>query len=394
MLSIGLNAQLLTSEHGYRGAGISSYIWRLLQGLAHCETDHTFTIFHAQGVLPTLPDWPATMHAQPTRWPMRHAPTRMLWEAVALPHAARHMALLHAPVNTLPQHLACPGVVTVHDLAFLRFPAVVTPLRRRYLTYAVGGSVRRAAKVIAVSASTRRDIIEQWGIAPDRVQVVYPAIDPAMRPITDTAVLTAFAAEHDLLRPYILFLGTLEPRKNLLTLIEAFALARAHGMRNHQLVLAGAQDWQGGQHADLLRARIQQRGIADWVRLPGYVVDEQRALWYNGATVVVLPSWYEGFGFPAAEALACGVPVIAANAGSLPEVVEPLGMLCDPADVDDWADALCYAAEAGDWRRHCQQGADEYHLRFTESAMAIATLSVYDSVIQPQKEGTLVRQVV
>lgn len=380
MRSIGINAQLLTREHGYRGAGISSYLWRLLRGLAQCESGHTFTVYHADAVLPSPPAWPANMRAQATRWPMRHPLSRLAWEELALPRAARSLALLHAPVNTLPHRLACPAVVTVHDLAFLRFPAVVSGLRRRYLTHAIGYAVQHAERVIAVSECTRRDILATWDVPPEHVQVVAPAIDPAMRPCTDATALAAFANSQDLHLPYILFLGTLEPRKNLVNLLDAFALARDRGLRQHQLVLAGAQDWQGGRYCAELRDHIRRRRLQDQVRLPGYIPDELRNQWYNGATAVVLPSWYEGFGFPAAEALACGVPVIAANAGSLPEVVGAHGRLCDPADVGVWAEALLAVVEDRAERSRCQAAAEEYHGHFTEIAMAIATLKVYDSV--------------
>ncbi len=377
MVHIGLNATLLRREHGYRGAGVSSYIQRLLHGLARCGGDHTFTVFHSHADPALAAAHPPHLAWHATGWPVRQVPLRLLWEATALPRAARRLDLLHAPVNVLPPGLPCPGVVTVHDLAFVRYPQVVAPLRRRYLERAVRASARRAAAVIAVSASTRRDLIDLWAIPPDRVHVVYPAIDPACRPITDPAAQAAFAARHGLTRPYILFVGTLEPRKNLATLIDAFALARDHGLRGYDLVLAGAQDWQGGQHVATLRAQIQRRGLDAWLRLPGYIAEAERVMWYNGATTVVLPSWYEGFGFPAAEALACGVPVIVSDAGSLPEIVGPQGWLCDPADVTAWAQALCQVCADKDLRRQCLAQATAYRARFSETAMANATLTVY-----------------
>jgi glycosyltransferase involved in cell wall biosynthesis len=381
MLSVGINAQLLSFEHGYRGAGISSYLWRLLQGLAQCATTTECTVFARRQAVPSATVWPAWMRLQATDWPTRRAMVRLAWEALALPLAARGLDLVHAPVNVLPPHLPCPGVVTIHDLAFLRFPELVSSPRRRFLTRAVGQSAQRAAAIIAVSASTRQDVMTRWHIAPERVHVVYPAIDAALAPVSDAALLATFAARHDLARPYILFMGTLEPRKNLATLIEAFGLARAHGLR-HTLVLAGAQDWQGGRHTASLRELIHRRHLDDVVFLPGYVADAERSLWYSGATVVVMPSWYEGFGFPAAEALACGVPVIAADAGSLPEVVGTLGRLCPPGDVAAWAGALGEAVADVAWRDRCGVAAAMYRSRLTETAMAQATLAIYRQVAQ------------
>lgn len=381
MASIGINAQLLSSEQGFRGAGISSYLWHLVRGLAHCGQDHRLTIFRARDLAPALWGTLPALHWQAAPWPMRRKLTRVAWDALALPRAARSLDLLHAPVNVLPARLPCPGVVTVHDLAFLHRPEVVTPMRRRYLTATLRASVRRAAAIIAVSAATRADIVAAWGVAPARVTVVYPAIDPTLGPITDGAQIAAFRRRVGAMRPYILFIGTLEPRKNLATLIDAFALARDHGLGGHDLTLVGGTDWAGGRHAEALRAQISRRGLRDWVRLTGYVPEGDRALWLGAATALALPSWYEGFGFPAAEALACGIPVIASRAGSLPEVVGDAGLLCDPADVAAWAAALCRVADDAAWRAAALAAAPAHAARFTEAALAQGTLAVYDQAL-------------
>jgi glycosyltransferase involved in cell wall biosynthesis len=288
--------------------------------------------------------------------------------------------------------LPCPGVVTVHDLAFLRLPHVVSPQRHRYLSQAIAASVQRAAAIIAVSAATRADLLTTWGVPPERVAVVYPAIDPALGPITDGAACAAFRRRVGVSRPYILFLGTLEPRKNLATLIDAFALARERGLRDHELILVGGTDWDRGNYADALRAQIARRKLGDCVRLAGYAAMADRPLWYACATVLAMPSWYEGFGFPVAEAMACGVPVIASNAGSLPEVVGDAGQLCDPADVDAWAAALCRVASDPTCQARARQSASVHAARFTEAALAQGTLGVYDQIVSsnasPQRRAS------
>ncbi|MBA3824598.1 MAG: glycosyltransferase family 4 protein, partial [Ktedonobacterales bacterium] len=221
-----------------------------------------------------------------------------------------------------------------------------------------------------------------WGGAPERVSVVHPAIDPTLGPITDAARIAAFRRRVAATRPYILFIGTLEPRKNLATLIEAFALARDQGLHDHELLLVGSTDWEGGAHVKALRELIRRRGLSEWVRLTGYVPADDRALWYAAATALVLPSWYEGFGFPAAEALACGIPVIASRAGSLPEVVGKAGLLCAPEDVAAWATALRDVAEDATWRARAMASAAKNAARFTEAALAQGTLAVYERVLR------------
>lgn len=379
MARIGIAALLWREGDGYRSAGVSAYTARLVRGLTQMQTPHHITVL-LPGDAP-LPTELAAVQPRATSWPVRRAPLRMLWEATVLPRLARELDLLHAPVNVLPPRLPCPGIVTIHDLAFLRFPEVVSPLRRRYLTHAIQASAHRAEAIIVPSQSTQRDLLELWNIPAARVRVIPPAIAPTLRPMEDAAALAHFAARHALTRPYILFLGTVEPRKNLPTLLDAFALARERGLTQHDLVLAGAQDWQGGAYVARLREQIAKRRLEKHVHLPGYIAEAERVLWLNGATAVVLPSWYEGFGFPIAEALACGVPVIASNAGSLPEITTPNGILCEPADADAWAHALLRVAEDAPLRRCCRANADAYRLRFTEQAQALATLDLYSETI-------------
>jgi glycosyltransferase involved in cell wall biosynthesis len=379
MAQIGIAALLWRDADGYRSAGVSAYTERLVRGLAQHQTPHHITVYHP-GDAPPPPDL-AAVQLRATAWPVRRAPLRLLWEATALPRLARQLDLLHAPVNVLPPRLPCPGIVTIHDLAFVRFPEVVAPLRRRYLAHAIQASARRAAAISVPSLATQRDLIALWDIPAARIRVIPPAIAPTMRPLHDSAALAQFAARHHLTRPYILFLGTLEPRKNLATLLEAFALASDRGLRQHDLVLAGAQDWQGGAHVALLRDHIARRGLTARVHLPGHIAEAERVLWLNGATAVVLPSFYEGFGFPIAEALACGVPVIASDAGSLPEIASPHGILCDPADTDAWASALLSVADDLPLRARCRAAAAPYRARFTEHALALATLDLYSETI-------------
>lgn len=377
MLSIGVNAQLLRSEHGYRNAGVSSYIWHLLHALAHAQSDAQFAIYHPRDTPITDIAADASFTFRPAPWSMRRAPARILWERLALPRASRSLDVVHAPVNVIPPGMRCPTIVTMHDLAFLRFPEVVTPLRRRYLTHILADSARRASLIVAVSESTRRDIIEMWNIPPERIHVVYPAIDPTLRPISDQTDTQDFRQRLSLARPYLLFLGTLEPRKNLETLIDAFALARSQGLTGTDLVLAGSLDWLGGSYVVTLRERIRRLGLSDVVRLPGFVSNTDRALWYGNANAVLMASWYEGFGFPVAEALACGAPVIAANAGSLPEVMGEHGKLCAPNDIDAWAEAMRHAIDAPPSRERQAQIARQTSLRFSEVILARSMMELY-----------------
>jgi len=244
-----------------------------------------------------------------------------------LPLLARRARLdvLHGPVNVAPRRAPCPTVVTVHDLAFLRFPNTLTPGRRRYLTAATRDAVRRAERVIAVSASTARDVVELLGAAPDLVTVVPLAADPAFRPLPPAA-LAAFRAERGLARPFVLSVATLEPRKNLPLLLRAFARIAADV--EHDLVLVGAEGWMGGE----LRATLGRLNLGDRVRLAGFGDPADLPSWYGAAELFVYPSLFEGFGLPPLEAMACGTPVVVSTAASLPEVVGDAALAIDPTD--------------------------------------------------------------
>ena len=333
-MRLGINAQLLAAGSGYRRAGVSRYLEQLLLALPGAIADaDDLLVWAARGV----PSPSSTLAAgwQRTRVPANHPALRIAWEQTLLPlHARRaRIDLLHGPVNVAPLLAGCPTVVTVHDLAFLRVPAGLTPRRRHYLTAVTRISVQRARRVIAVSASTKRDVVELIGVPPERVTVIPLAADERFRPL-DAGDLARFRAEHGLRRPFVLYVGTLEPRKNVPALLRAFATIA--GELPHELILVGAEGWLTAEiHATLATLRLGDR-----VRLTGYGDPATLPGWYGAADLFVYPSRFEGFGLPPLEAMACGTPVIVSNAASLPEVGGDAVLTVDPDDIDGLAAAM------------------------------------------------------
>jgi glycosyltransferase involved in cell wall biosynthesis len=228
-----------------------------------------------------------------------------------------------------------PSVVTVHDLAFLAHPEAFHPSKRRYLMLMTRLSVHRARRVIAVSAHTKGDLVRHFGVAPDKVTVIPNAMDDRFRPATNPDARAQFTRDHHLPERFILFVGTLEPRKNLRRLIDAFArLARD----DHEvaLVIVGASGWMTSDLAPLAEAH----GLADRIVFTGYVADDELPRWYQAATLFCYPSLYEGFGLPVLEAMACGTPVVTSNTSSIPELASGAAARIDPTDVAALADAL------------------------------------------------------
>ncbi len=242
-------------------------------------------------------------------------------------------AVYHATEHLLPR-LPGPTVLTVHDLIFERYPAHHTRRNVLYLRAALPRFVRAATAVVAVSHATKRDLVELYHAAPDKVHVIHEGIDARFTP-APAGEIARVAAAYSPGRPYLLMVGTLEPRKNHARALEALRRLRDEGFP-HRLVVAGGRGWL----FEPVLAQVKALGLHDDVTFAGYVPDADLPPLYSGAAAVLVPSLYEGFGFPVLEAMACGAPVVAAATSSLPEVAGRAALLVPPTD----AEALAHAA--------------------------------------------------
>ena len=329
-IHVGVNAHLLSLAKSYRSAGINWYIYNLLHHLPEADSEIAYTVFLNERRYRGAPGTRLCV----SRLPADRPPVRILWEQVLQPRALRRakVDLLHHPAFVGPLASACPFVVTVHDLSYLFFPQGFRALNRSYLQIFTRLSVRRARRVIAVSESTKRDLVQQYGISPGKVDVVHNGVDTAYRPLPVREV-AAFRREEGLPERFILFVGTLEPRKNVVRLIEAYARLPKD---RPALMLVGGKGWL----YDEIFARVEALGLSGEVRFAGYVPAEVLPWWYNAADLFVYPSLYEGFGLPPLEAMACGTAVISSTASSLPEVVGQAGLLIDPTNTETLAKAM------------------------------------------------------
>jgi glycosyltransferase involved in cell wall biosynthesis len=248
--------------------------------------------------------------------------------------------LLHVTYNAPPLN-PCPTVVTIHDISFEHYPQFFSPRDLLILKTLVPLSARRAACVLTGSEYTRRELIDRYGLAPQKITVTYYAADEQFHPVLDPAALQAVRAKYGIGdAPFVLALGNLQPRKNMARLVAAFAaVARddiSPGNVISKLVIAGKAQW---RESEVFQA-VRQAGLEKRVVFPGYVEDADLPALYSAATVFVYPSLYEGFGLPPLEAMACGAPVISTNAASLPEVVADAALLIDPSDTVALAQAL------------------------------------------------------
>lgn len=321
---VAINAHLLSGRSGYRSAGVHQYIYHLLCHLVQTGDGLRYTALLGKDTL--APHTPIAILR--SRWPTSRVAVRVLWEQLAQPQVLQRIKadLVHGPVFVGPLLAPCPTVVTIHDLSFIRFPAFFRPGNRLYLTLLTRLSAQRARRLIAVSAHTAAETTRLLGIPAGQIDVVYHGVDPAFRPLPAEQV-AAFRQQKGLPERFVLFVGTLEPRKNLARLVEAFARARDGRTR---LVLAGGRGWL----YDELFTKVEALGLSQEIMFPGYVPYGELPMWYNAATILAYPSLYEGFGLPVIEAQACGTPVLTSNTSSLPEAAGDATLMVDPYDVE------------------------------------------------------------
>jgi glycosyltransferase involved in cell wall biosynthesis len=267
------------------------------------------------------------------RWRLRAAISCL--GGPSMDRAFPEVDLFHATDHLLPRLTHARSVFTLHDTAYLHFPEYYLPRNRHFLRIMVPRFLRRAERVIVVSEHTRSDAIRFYGLDPERIDVIPEGVDARFSRDMDEGTISAVRRKYRAPERFILHVGTIQPRKNLTTLLDAFAIVRA-SHPDVGLVIAGAKGWLYEGFFD----RLRRSGLEEHVTLTGQVPDEDLPGLYRSAEVFAYPSVYEGFGLPPLEAMACGVPVVSSNASSLPEVVGDAGTLLDPLDVGGWVRAL------------------------------------------------------
>jgi glycosyltransferase involved in cell wall biosynthesis len=319
-MRIGIDASRATRA---RRTGTEGYSLHLIQALLALDQRNDYTLFFNEAPAPGL-------IAQGQRCRHRVIPFPRLWTHLRLSAeiAAHPLDLLLVPAHVLPLIHPRRSVVTVHDLGYLREPQAHRTLDRLYLDLSNRYHTRTATRLLAISQATKDDLVRRYGVAPERVTVTHLAAGDEMRPVGEVAMVAAAKDRYGIVGDYLLYVGTLHPRKNLARLIQAFAPV-ASQFPALRLVLAGKKGW---MYEDIF-AQARNLGLEGRVVFTGYVAAEDLPALYTGALAFVFPSLYEGFGMPVLEAMACGAPVAASNTSSLPEVAGDAALLVDPTDV-------------------------------------------------------------
>jgi glycosyltransferase involved in cell wall biosynthesis len=317
----------------YRQAGISQYTLRLLDEFAAINDEDEFIILQSRKDKAPLVEKPG-FRRRAIWTPPHHRLEQVL---LPLELAPLDLQVLHSPdfIPPFRRRRTCRSVITIHDLNFLLYPEFLTPESASYYGQ-IDQAVRNCDHIIAVSESTKRDIIRLTGAPENKITVVYEAAHPSYRPIRDEGFLQQVRGKFKLTQPFILFVSTIEPRKNVSRLLEAFRYLLDSYHSDANLVLAGEKGWL----SDEVFALVEKLGLQERVRFLGRVSPEDLLGLYNAASVLVHPAFYEGFGLPPLEAMACGTPVVVSNRSALPEIAGDAALLVDPTDVEGMAVAI------------------------------------------------------
>ena len=387
-MHIGFDARLVA----YREGGIARYARSLLHALTSEDRHNDYTILVARDGAPIIGRTVGRIAHRTLLTPPHH---RLERATLGLELAPLHFDVFHSP-DFIPPRLrrGTRTVITVHDLAFLRDGALLDGQSRRYYGQ-IHDAVRRADAIIAPSQSTRRDLLALTDAAADKIVVVPEAADERYRPLTRAERMAALRNPQgtklnaDLVRlvsgefgPFLLFVGTIEPRKNLPMLFRAYERYREQaGRRAATLVLAGAAGWRADAELTTIE-RLRRGNRLVWFDSP---TDEQLLLLYNASSLLLLPSHHEGFGLTAIEAMACGTPVLASDSSSLPEVLGTTGLLLPADDEEAWVAAIREVNEHRERRAALIAAGLRRAAEFSWARAARETLAVYRHALGQQE---------
>lgn len=284
--------------------------------------------------------------------------------------------LFHGTNFTILPTTKAKSVVTVHDLAYMIYPETTSEKIYNHHMKWVPYSVNEANRVIADSSQTKQDIMKLLHVPEEKIDVVYLAADPMFKPMSPLEC--EYVRERYVLPgKYVLYVGTIEPRKNLMTLIRAFDKMKKRGHIEEKLVIVGAKGWKFSPIFELMK----ECQLENDVIFLGYVNDEDLVSIYNGATSLVLPSVYEGFGLPLLEAMQCGIPVLGSNVSSIPEVIGDAGILVEPMDIDSWVDSIENVVSDKQLHQRLVSKSLERAAQFSWNKVAEQTIEVYNKTL-------------
>ncbi len=366
-MRIAINARSLTSDK----TGIGNYILNLIFALAQIDKENNYVILYDPDQIKGNIKFPNQRNFElaPCQW-------ENYWEQICLPTELekRHIDILHAPAFTIPVIKVCKTVVTIHDITYKLFPDNFDKYAIDYYNKWVPISVQNADMVITDSECTTRDVIEHYSIPEEKIETIHLSCGREFRKLSHMD-LSSVCQKYGIKGRYILYVGTLEYRKNIHRMLSAFKLLRQQKVIEHQFLLVGKQ-----RPFFDVNEIIKKLDLGDSVVITNYVPDFVLPILYNAADLFVYVSLYEGFGIPPLEAMSCGTPVVSSNTSSLPEVVGDAALMVNPFDVEDIANAMYKLLTDHALRQELIQKGFKRAEHFSWIKTASKTLSVYNKL--------------
>jgi glycosyltransferase involved in cell wall biosynthesis len=360
-------------------SGVGNYVLNLIQNLSKVDPDPIYYFLAQNKNLSLLGHLSRGQNPFLTVFSHENHPLSDFWEHFILPLRLKEMGInvFHGPASLIPfRKDHCGLVVTIHDLVAFLFPETIPLKYGAYMRYLLRQAVKKADRIIAVSNHTKEDLIKILKVPREKIVVIHEASSPIFRLENRRVVQNHLKEQYGITKKFIYHLGNIEPRKNLIVLLEAFTLICREMGNEYQLVVSGQRGWLTGS----LSRFFKNYPDRDQVLFTGYVPIEEIPLFMNGAEVFVFPSLYEGFGLPVLEAMSCGTPVISSNRSSIPEIVGSAAVLVDPTSVQDLAGRIIELLKNPVERMHLSQLGLEQASRFSWIEAARQTLDVYRSV--------------
>jgi glycosyltransferase involved in cell wall biosynthesis len=362
MMHIGIDARLTY----YRTGGISTYIIRLVEALERLDSVNRYTVFHSRKARESL----VNRVRRASLWtPSHHRIERLALSVELLPH---DLDVFHTTDFIPPLFGARRQIITIHDLTFLHYPQFLTNKSRHYYNDQIQYAVHHADHILTDSAASKRDMISMLGVPAEKITVHLLGVDESFKPLPSETV-DHYRRALELPESYFLFVGTFEPRKNISGLVDAYRALLAAQPDAPPLVLAGRMGWR----FDAIRAQIESHNLGDHLLWREAIPQDAMPALYNSAVALVTPSFYEGFGFPALEAMASGTVPIVSNVSSLPEVVGEVGLQVTPDDQPALTAAMNRALDDEAWRQQQQAAGLERAATFTWENTAQIALAAY-----------------
>ena len=376
-MRIGVDIRCLSEA---QPGGVPRYTRQLLEHLLRLDHQNEYFLYSNSWARPRTAFPQVNAHVRQTRWPNKLYNSSLAWlRRPKLDRVIGPIDLFFVPnINFVSLTRTCPLVLTVHDLSFEVYPRFLN-IKRRLWHAGVSPRrlARRADKIIAVSQQTKKDLIDVYGISAERIEVIYSGVDEECFQECTVAEVQAVLDAQQVTRPYFLSIGFLEPRKNLITLLQAFDQFKERSTLPHSLLIVGAAGWQYNQ----LQKMIAQLKHGRDIRLLGYLSDREKRCLLRAADLFIYPSVYEGFGFPPLESVAVGTPVIAAAAPALPEVLRDGSVLVQPYNVRELTEALLASAGNDKLRQLLLSHRQDILKNYTWQQTAEKTLDLFTNLV-------------